>query len=188
MGREALACQAPSYGTNTGIRHCCIAPYYYYDRFRLIVEPEKPNLYCLALSKGQNLKTERSFLPDDFQQLWEKVIGETGAAPVSYIKVKDANVISMSLPETEVRRATNILTTVEHKLKFNSNYVPDRASLHDSPVSSSRDVAVNTVPKRISSGATRISKYFVYLKGKQFPIVFYQANKTHCETLTLLNL
>ena len=90
------------------------------------------------------------------------MIGETGAAPVSYIKVKDANVISMSLP-SQIRRSSHILTTAEHKLKFNSNYVPDRASLHDSPVSTgSHDVAVNTVPKRVSSGVTRISKCFDY--------------------------
>ena len=110
---------------------------------------------------GQHLKIERSALPDDFQDLWPKVIGETGAAPVSYIKVKDANVISMSLP-SQIRQSSHILTTAEHKLKFNSNYVPDRASLHDSPVSGSHDVAVNTVPKRVSSGVTRISKCFDY--------------------------
>lgn len=109
-----------------------------------------------ALSEGQHLKIERSALPDDFQDLWPKVIGETGAAPVSYIKVKDANVISMSLP-SQIRQSSHILNTAEHKLKFNSNYVPDRASLHDSPVSGSHDVAVNTVPKRVSSGVTRIS-------------------------------
>ena len=128
------------------------------------------NLFLFFL--GQHLKIERSALPDDFQDLWPKVIGETGAAPVSYIKVKDANVISMSLP-SQIRQSSHILTTAEHKLKFNSNYVPDRASLHDSPVSGSHDVAVNTVPKRVSSGVTRISKCFDYQWWNQFLKVFF---------------
>ena len=34
----------------------------------------------------------------------------------------------------------------------------------------------------------QLGKIFVYLEGKQFPIVFSRSNKTHCETSTLLYL
>ena len=82
------------------------------------------------------LPIERSHIPDDFEQLWRKVTEETGVYPVSYIKVENANIISMTLPSPTRRSTTNVLTTVEQKMKSNSNFVEERASLHDAPVSS----------------------------------------------------
>lgn len=85
-----------------------------------------------SLSAGQDLKIEKKALPDDFQQLWRTVISETQVAPISYIRVKGANVITIVVsPENvqEKQRASPVLTTSGQEMT--SNYVPDRISLGD---------------------------------------------------------
>ena len=87
-----------------------------------------------SLASGQNLNIERKPLPDDFAGLWRTVIGDTGVAPISYVRVKNANVISITLPSQEAQSQSQTTSIRSHK-DMKSNFVPDRVSLHDSPVS-----------------------------------------------------
>ena len=109
-----------------------------------------------ALSPGQSLQIIRKRLPEDYGQLWRSVIAETGVAPISYVKVNEANVISLLIPPRKVGKT---VTTQE----MTSNYAPDRVSLHDAPIAGHEDLAINMqVPKKtnLAEGISRqMSKF-----------------------------
>ena len=117
-----------------------------------------------ALSPEQSLQIIRKRLPEDYGQLWRSVIAETGVAPISYVKVNDANVISLLIPP----RAGKTVTTQ----KMTSNYAPDRVSLHDSPIAGHEDIAINMqVPKKTNLDddiSRQMSKFHLILKPLYF--------------------
>ena len=124
-----------------------------------------------ALSPGQDLQIVRKRLPEDYSQLWRSVIAETGVAPISYVKVDNANVISLLIPP----RASKTVTTAGQDMT--SNYAPDRVSFHDAPIAdSSDDLAVNMqVPKKTNlDDAKQISKSH---------IIWVNFSKGHCAFL-----
>lgn len=98
-----------------------------------------------ALSPEQTLQIVRKRLPEDYSQLWRSVIAETGVAPISYVKVTEANVISLLIPP----RASKVVPAQE----MTSNYAPDRVSFHDAPITDGTDdLTVNMqVPKKVTS-------------------------------------
>ena len=122
----------------------------------------------IFLLLGTTSKRQIYFYKETFEKLnfvehrFCIISGETGVAPVSYIKVEDANVISLALPPPIRHRSNNIFTTAQQKIKDNSNFVPDRESLHDeAPMSGSND---QMVPKRVPNVA-QMSKSYLPLTG-----------------------
>ena len=78
--------------------------------------------------------------------------------------MEDANVISLALPPPIRHRSSNIFTTAQQKIKSNSNFVPDRESLHDeAPVLGRND---QMVPKRVPNVA-QMSKFYLHLLIKK---------------------
>ena len=131
-----------------------------------------------ALSPGQSLQIIRKRLPEDYGQLWRSVIAETGVAPISYVKVNEANVISLLIPPRKVGKT---VTTQE----MTSNYAPDRVSLHDAPIAGHEDLAINMqVPKKtnLDDGISRqMSKFSIERKIRfrnAYLINIFPAEKT----------
>lgn len=122
-----------------------------------------------SLSAGQNLQIERKPLPDDFEDLWRVVIGETNVQPVSYIGVENANVISMVLPAQ--RSLAEVSPPAAGHQKMTSNFVPDRASLHDAPISDGNNMFSDILNKEsMQKGGQKVKQLEEDLKvllGKQ---------------------
>ena len=114
-----------------------------------------------ALSPGQNLSIVRKSVTGDFEQLWRTAIEETGVRPISYIKVKVANVLSMVIPPKSQlsdrnRPQVNLnnknnhhrpsFTSVQEDMKSSkSNFVPDPVTLDDAPVA---DFTIPLIPDK----------------------------------------
>merc|ERR1712045_137529 len=113
-----------------------------------------------ALSPGQNLSIVRKSVTGDFEQLWRTAIEETGVRPISYVKVKVANVLSMVTPPksqlSDRRPQVNLnnknnhhrpsFTSVQEDMKSSkSNFVPDPVTLDDAPVA---DFTIPLIPDK----------------------------------------
>jgi hypothetical protein len=114
-----------------------------------------------SLSSEQSLHIERKAMPQDFELLWRTIISETGSTPVSYVKVDVANVVSMVIPPRSKRALDGgVLSGAQDQMT--SNLVPDPISLHDAPISSSRnsDLAqkILIIPGKVVNEATQQSK------------------------------
>lgn len=70
-----------------------------------------------SLSSWQHLHIVRRTLPEAFEQLWKSVIADTGATPVSYIKVELANVLSMVIPPRSKRGEGSLIISVDFATK-----------------------------------------------------------------------
>lgn len=86
-----------------------------------------------SVSPSLNLQRYKKVLPDKFGELFTVAIEETGVPPVSYVKVENANVITLILPTNNHKKAPNQGGITTSHQEMTSNYVPDRES-HDSPI------------------------------------------------------
>ena len=98
-----------------------------------------------GLSADQKAKLS----PYDAQlKMWKSIVSDTGATPMSYVKVKVANILQMVIPPKAQVRVGNRADFTTTQDNFKANFVPDPLSLDDAPVADTGYAASPVIPER----------------------------------------
>ena len=98
---------------------------------------------------GLSADQQANMSPNEAQLLmWRSIVSDTGATPMSYIKVKVANILQMVIPPKAQLRVGNRADFTTTQDNFKANFVPDPLSLDDAPVADTSYAASPVIPEK----------------------------------------